>query len=197
VLDRRIPNSQTDAVRCDSEGGAYRLTCLLLSLGHRRIAMLSGPRGVSTAEDRVAGYRRALKEAGLDVDSAMVYYGEFSLESGYDMTLQVLARTPRPSALFAGNNFIAIGALRALRDTGLRVPEDLALVGFDDLPADLVVDPFLTVAAQPAYEMGRQATELLLARLSEKAPAAYQEIVLPTEIVVRKSSGQALEQQDG
>jgi LacI family transcriptional regulator len=197
VLDRRIPNSQTDVVRCDSEGGAYQLTCLLLSLGHRRIAMLSGPRGVSTAEDRVAGYRRALKEAGLDVDSAMVYYGEFSLESGYDMTLQVLARTPRPSALFASNNFIAIGALRALRDTGLRVPEDLALVGFDDLPADLVVDPFLTVAAQPAYEMGRQATELLLARLSEKAPAAYQEIVLPTEIVVRESSGQALEQQDG
>ena len=196
VLDRRIPNSQTDVVRCDSEGGAYQLTSLLLSLGHRRIAMLSGPRGVSTAEDRVAGYRRALAEAGVDVDAAPVCYGEFSLQSGYAMTLQVLARTPRPSALFAGNNFIAIGALRALRDTGLRVPEDLALVGFDDLPADLVVDPFLTVAAQPAYEMGRQATELLLARLSEEAPAAYQEIVLPTEIVVRQSSGQRLEQQN-
>ncbi len=196
VLDRRIPNSQTDVVRCDSEGGAYQLTRLLLSLGHRRIAMLSGPLGVSTAEDRVAGYQRALAEAGVDVDAAPVCYGEFSLQSGYDMTLQVLARTPRPSALFAGNNFIAIGALRALRDTGLRVPEDLALVGFDDLPADLVVDPFLTVAAQPAYEMGRQATELLLARLSEEAPAAYQEIVLPTEIVVRESSGQRLEQQN-
>lgn len=193
VLDRRIPNSQADAVRCDSEGGAYQLTRLLLSLGHRRIAMLSGPRGVSTAEDRVTGFQRALAEAGVDVDAAPVYYGKFSLESGYDMTLQALARTPRPSALFAGNNFIAIGALRALRDAALRVPEDLALVGFDDLPADLVVDPFLTVAAQPAYEMGRQATELLLARLSEEAPAAYQEIVLPTEIVVRKSSGPVLE----
>jgi len=197
VLDRRIPNSQTDAVRCDSEGGAYQLTCLLLSLGHRRIAMLSGPRGVSTAEDRVAGYRRALTEVGLDVDPALVNYGQFSLESGYTMTQQVLTVTPRPSALFAGNNFIAIGALRALRDAGLRVPEDLALVGFDDLPTDLVVDPFITVAAQPAYEMGRQATELLLARLSEEAPAAYQEIVLPTVIVVRESSGQALEQQNG
>ncbi len=197
VLDRRIPNPQTDVVRCDSEGGAYQLTSLLLSLGHRRIAMLSGPRGVSTAEDRVAGYRRALAEAGVDVDAAPVCYGEFSLQSGYDMTLQVLARTPRPSALFAGNNFIAIGALRALRDTGLRVPEDLALVGFDDLPEDLVVDPFLTVAAQPAYEMGRQATELLLARLSEETLTAYQEIVLPTEIIVRGSSGQMLGQQSG
>jgi LacI family transcriptional regulator len=197
VLDRRIPDAQADAVRCDSEEGAHQLTRLLLSLGHRRIAMLSGPQGVSTAEDRVAGYRRALTEAGLDVDPALVYYGEFSLESGYDMTEQILARTPRPSALFAGNNFIAIGALRALRDAGLRVPEDLALVGFDDLPEDLVVDPFLTVAAQPAYGMGRQATELLLARLSEETPAAYQEIVLPTVIVVRESSGQVLEQQSG
>jgi len=196
VLDRRIPDAQADVVRCDSEEGAYQLTRLLLLLGHRRIAMLSGPRGVSTAEDRVAGYRRALTEAGLDVDSALVYYGKFSLESGYDMARQMLAGTPRPTSLFAGNNFIAIGALRALRDAGLRVPEDLALVGFDDLPADLVVDPFLTVAAQPAYEMGRQATELLLARLSGEAPVAYQEIVLPTEIIVRESSGRVLERRD-
>jgi LacI family transcriptional regulator len=179
-------------VRCDSEGGGYQLTRLLLSLGHRRIAVLSGPQGVSTADDRVAGYRRALTEAGLDVDPGLVYYGQFSLESGYAMTQQVLAVTPRPSALFAGNNFIAIGALRALRDAGLQVPEDLALVGFDDLPEDLVVDPFLTVVAQPAYEMGQRATELLLARLSGEAPEAYQEIVLPTEIIVRQSSGQAV-----
>jgi LacI family transcriptional regulator len=192
VLDRLIPDAQADTVRCDSEGGAHQLTRLLLSLGHRRIAVLSGPQGVSTAEDRVAGYRRALTEAGLGVDPALVYHGQFSLESGYTMTQQVLAVTPRPSGLFAGNNFIAIGALRALRDAGLQVPEDLAMVGFDDLPADLVVDPFLTVAAQPAYEMGRQATELLLARLSGEAPEAYREIVLPTAIIVRRSSGQAV-----
>jgi LacI family transcriptional regulator len=192
VLDRLIPDAQADTVRCDSEGGAYQLTRLLLSLGHRRIAVLSGPQGVSTAEDRVAGYQRALTEAGLEVDPGLVYYGQFSLESGYTMTQQVLAVTPRPSGLFAGNNFIAIGALRALRDAGLQAPEDLALVGFDDLPADLVVNPFLTVAAQPAYEMGRRATELLLARLSKDAPEAYQEVVLPTEIIVRQSSGQAV-----
>jgi len=193
VLDRLIPDAQADTVRCDSEGGGYQLTHLLLSFGHRRIAVLSGPQGVSTAEDRVAGYRRALTEAGIDIDPALVHYGQFSLESGYTMTQQVLAVTPRPSGLFAGNNFIAIGALRALRDAGLQVPEDLALVGFDDLPADLVVDPFLTVVAQPAYEMGRRATELLLARLSGEAPEAYQEVVLPTEIIVRQSSGQAVE----
>jgi len=196
VLDRRIPDAQADVVRCDSEEGAYQLTRLLLSLGHRRIAMLSGPQGVSTAEDRVAGYRRALTEARLDIDEALICYGKFSLKSGYEMAQQMLARTPRPTGMFAANNFIAIGALRALRDAGLRVPQDLALVGFDDLPADLVVDPFLTVAAQPAYEMGRRATELLLARLAGQGPAAYQEIVLPAEIIVRESSGQVLEQRD-
>jgi len=189
VLDRRVPDAQADVVRCDSEGGAYQLVRLLLSLGHRRIGMLSGPPGVSTAEDRIAGYRRALAEAGLRGGAESVYFGEFTQASGYEMAQRALAATPRPTALFAGNNFIAIGALRALRDAGLRVPEDVALVGFDDLPAALVIEPFLTVAAQPAYEMGQRATALLLVRLSGQAPEAYQEIVLPTEVIVRKSSG--------
>ncbi len=186
VLDRRVPHAQVDVVRGDSERGAYRLIGLLLTLGHRRIAMLAGPQTVSTAVDRVAGYRRALAEAGLDADVELIYYGEYTQAGGYEMTQQVLTTTPWPTALFAANNFIAIGALRALRDAGLRVPEDMALVCFDDLPA---IDPSLTVAAQPAYEMGQRATELLLARLSGQAPKEYQEIVLPTEMIVRSSSG--------
>jgi LacI family transcriptional regulator len=189
VLDRWVPDARADVVRCDSEGGAYQLVRLLLSLGHRRIALLSGPPGVSTAEDRIAGYRRALAEAGLRGGAELVHDGEFTQASGYEMARQALAAKPRPTALFAGNNFIAIGALRALRDAGLGVPEDVALVGFDDLPAALVIEPFLTVAAQPAYEMGQRATALLLARLSGQAPEAYQEIVLPTEVIVRQSSG--------
>ena len=108
------------------------------------------------------------------------------------MTQQVLALTPRPTALLAANNFIAIGAYRALRDAGLRVPQDMAMVAFDDLPPALILEPFLTVAAQPAYEMGQRATELLLARLAGTAPAECQEIVLPTEIIVRRSSGDPL-----
>jgi LacI family transcriptional regulator len=189
VLDRRVPCSHVDVVRCDSEGGAYQLTRLLVSLGHRRIAMLSGPKDVSTAVDRVEGYRRALAEAGLDVDESLIYYGEFMQSAGYEMMGRVLSITPWPTAVFGGNNFIAIGALRALREVGLSVPEDIALVTFDDLPMTLLIDPFLTVATQPAYEMGRQATELLLARLSGQSPPDYQEIVLPTEIIVRQSSG--------
>ncbi|MEJ2554670.1 MAG: LacI family DNA-binding transcriptional regulator [Anaerolineae bacterium] len=189
VLDRRVPCTQVDIVRGDSVKGAYRLVRLLLALGHRRIAILTGPQDVSTALDRVAGYRQALTETGLDLDGNLIYYGEFTQTSGYEMTQQVLTIASRPTALFAANNFIAIGSLRALQDAGLRVPEDMALVSFDDLPQALVIDPFLTVVAQPAYEMGHRATELLLARLSGVAPVEYQEIVLPTETIVRKSSG--------
>ncbi len=191
ILDRRVPaDLETDVVRSDSEGGAYQLTNLLISLGHRRIAILTGPHDVSTAEDRVAGYRRALGDAGLDWE--MVLYGDFSLDSGYQLACQTLQNDERPTAYFAGNNFLAIGAFRALRDAGVKVPEQVALVGFDDLPEALMIDPFLTVALQPAYDMGFKATELLLARLAGQVPEASQEIVLPVEIVVRRSSGMAL-----
>jgi LacI family transcriptional regulator len=189
ILDRRIPNVRIDTVRCDSEGGAYALIRHLLELGHTRVAVLSGPRTVSTAIDRVTGYRRAMQAAGLDVSEELAMHGEFNQASGYAMAQQALALDPRPTALFAANNFIAIGAYRALRDAGLHVPEDVSLVAFDDLPAPLVMEPFLTVAAQPAYEMGQKATELLLARLSGEGPADCQEIVLPTEVIVRRSSG--------
>ena len=189
VLDRQVPGAQVDIVRGDSEGGAYQLVRLLLSLGHRRIAMLSGPVSISTAADRVTGYCRALQELGLEAQAELICYGEYTQESGYQMAQKVLSLIPRPTALFAANNFIAIGALRALREAGVHVPEDMALVSFDDIPPAFVIEPFLTVAAQPAYEMGRRATELLLARLSGQAPPECQEIVLPTEIIVRRSSG--------
>jgi LacI family transcriptional regulator len=189
VLDRRIPHVRVDTVRCDSEGGAYTLVRHLLELGHTRVAVLSGPRTVSTAIDRVAGYRRAMQAAGPGVNEELVIHGEYNQASGYAMAQQALALNPRPTALFAANNFIAVGAYRALRDAGLRVPEDISLVTFDDLPAPLVMEPFLTVASQPAYEMGCKATELLLARLSGEETAEPQEIILPTELIVRRSSG--------
>ena len=186
VLDRRVPGAEADVVRCDSAGGAYELVRYLVGLGHRHIAMLGGPAGTSTADDRLSGYRQAMREAGLE---EQVETGSFTQTSGYEMAQRTLSRSPQPSAIFAANNFIAIGAMKALQEAGLNVPEDMALVGFDDLPAALVMFPFLTVAAQPAYEMACKATELLLARIEGEGPEAVQEIVLPTELIVRQSSG--------
>lgn len=188
VMDRRVDCDDVDVVRVDSTGGAHQLVRLLLSQGHRRIAVLSGPSGISTSEDRIAGYRRALAEAGLGHDAEVVITGGFNQQSGYEMAWQVLNMTPRPSALFTGNNFIGLGALRALREAKLRIPEDISLVSFDDQLPDFSVEPFLTVVAQPAYEIGQRATELLLSRLAGTAPAAYQEIVMPTELIVRRST---------
>jgi len=189
VLDRRLPELMTDVVRCDSEGGAYELTRLLLSLGHREIAILDGPKDVSTSEDRLAGYRRALTEAGIPINSKREYYGAFNQESGFEMTHKVLAEAQKPTALFACNNFIALGALEALRELDLRVPEDIAVVGFDILPSA----PFLTVAAQPAYEMGRKGVEILLRKLDGGSSDQFQEVILPAEIIIRQSSGEQRE----
>jgi LacI family transcriptional regulator len=187
VLDRRVPGAQVDVVRGDSEGGAYELVRHLLDLGHTRVAALSGPETVSTSVERVVGYRRALREAGLSEDAEWVRYGQFTQRFGYETTTEIFAQARRPTAIFATNNFIAVGALRALRDGGLRVPQDVSLVCFDDLASAVLIDPFLTVADQPAYEMGRRATELLIARVSDPAVDGHQEIVLPTQIIVRRS----------
>jgi DNA-binding LacI/PurR family transcriptional regulator len=188
VLDRRVSARRLDEVRCDSVTGAYELVRHLIGLGHRRIAMITGRRNISTSTDRVAGYQRALLEAGIAMDPDLVRYDSFSLKAGYDRTREVLEISPRPTAIFAANNFIAFGTLRALREAHLHVPDDMSLVTFDDLPEDWHDDPFLTVLAQPAYELGRCAAELLLDRLKSPDKTRRREILLPGELIVRRST---------
>jgi LacI family transcriptional regulator len=187
LLDRRIPDLQVDIVRCDSEEGAYQLTRHLIDLGHQRIAALTGSRMVTTAADRITGYHRALAESGLE-DQAVEFYGAFSVDSGHSMTQQALALNPPPTALFTANNFIAVGAFRAIREAGLRVPDDISMVAFDDLTEANIIDPFLTVVSQPAYEIGYKATSLLLDRIAGNGSAEAQEIILPTQLITRRSS---------
>ncbi len=188
MLDRHIPGEQVDSIRGDSVGGAYELTRHLLELGHRRLAVITGQEYYSTASDRVDGFLKALAEAAIS-ETPQIYWGGFNQQTGYDYTQQILKTSPRPTAIFACNNFIAIGVMRALLSAGLRVPEDMSVVAFDDLPAAITIEPFFTVASQHAYEMGQKATELLLSRLADEGPEGYQEIVLPIDMIVRKSSG--------
>jgi LacI family transcriptional regulator len=192
VLDRQILGNDYDSVRSDSQDGACKLTRYLLELGHKRIAAITGRRDNSAAKDRVRGFLQAVEEAGLDEDQ-QVYWGEFSQETGYEFTRLILQSKPRPTAIFATNNFIAIGVMRALRDEGLHVPQDMSVVAFDDLPAAITIDPFFTVASQQAYEMGKKATELLIARLIDEAPKEPQEIILPVDIIIRRSSSTPLD----
>jgi LacI family transcriptional regulator len=192
LLDRYIPDVQVDIVRADSEAGAYKLTQHLLSLGHERIAILTGRQTVSTAVDRANGYMRALADAGLPESATQLYWGKFTQESGYDMACQALSAAQSPTALFAANNFIAFGALQALQEAGLNVPDEIAVVTLDDTPPTFPVDPFLTVLSQPAREMGQQAARLLLDRMNESIDSEYRHIVLPTELIIRASSGQRI-----
>jgi LacI family transcriptional regulator len=194
VLDRRIAARQVDSVRCDSEAGAYALTRHLVELGHRDIAVLTGSRDISTSVDRVAGCRRALDGAGLSLPDDRVRYGGFTYgksnqADGHRMAEELLeAPGPAPTAVFCANNFIAFGAIRALRERGLRVPDDVSVVAFDDLPEEWVSEPFLTCAAQPAYEIGHRAAELLLDQIHGSHEPKGQSVVLPFELIIRRSS---------
>ena len=187
VLDRCVSGVGIDSVRSDSENGAYGLIKLLIGLGHRRIVTITGPKDVSTSIERVAGYQRALVESGLD-GYAQVYYGAFNQQSGYEFATQAMTQSPRPTAIFGANNYIAIGIIQALRDLQIDVPGDVSVVAFDDFPESMLVAPFLTIVEQPAYEMGRMATELLLKRISGELTGEHQELVLPIEIKERGSS---------
>ncbi|MEP7285116.1 MAG: LacI family DNA-binding transcriptional regulator [Chloroflexota bacterium] len=187
LLDRRVPDVQVDVVRGDSVGGAYQLIDYLISLGHRRIAMLTGPEHLSSSTERVRGYKQACSTFGVEIDPSLIIFGEFRQDSGFDMTQQILEMSARPTAIFAGNNFIAIGVLKALHEAGIHVPDSISVVCFDDLPLMLVIDPFLTVAVQPAYDMGYQATELLLAKINGEQLSDNRDIILPTELIIRQS----------
>ena len=188
VLDRHMPDEEIDSVRGDSVRGAYEMTKYLLSLGHRHMAIVTGQEQQSTAYDRVMGAFQAFEEAALS-ERPQVYWGEFTVESGERNAKRAIQTDPRPTAIFATNNFLAAGTMRSLREAKIRVPKDMSVVAFDDLPTGLTFEPFFTVVAQPAYEMGKLATELLLSRLSGEGPKGYQEIVLPVEVIVRQSTG--------
>lgn len=167
--------------------GALAATRHLLGLGHRRIAVISGPADVLCSRARVDGYRTALEEAGAVVDPSLVRHGNFHVEGGYAHGRELLSRPDRPTAIFAGSDFQALGVLRAARELGLRVPEDLSLVGYDDLPVAQWIGPALTTVRQPLREMASTATRMLVSLARGEAPTNLR-IDLATELVVREST---------
>lgn len=193
VIDRRVQGGNVDVVRGDSEGGAYQLTNYLINLGHQRISLLSGPKKVSTSVDRVDGYQRAMTENRLE-EFIDFFYGEYTQESGECLTRKIFSRDTQPTAIFGGNNLISIGAMVALRKMNLKVPEDVALVSFDDIPENLSLYPFLTAIAQPPYEIGKKATELLVSRIKQQGSKHndFNEIIFPVELIIRESSGERI-----
>ncbi len=191
VIDRRVTGWDVDSVLSDSLASARALVRYLIAQGHRRIAAISGPPGTSTADDRLAGYALALREAGLAVEPALVRRGEFRTTAGERLAGELLDGDPAPSAIFAANNAMALGVIQGLEKRGVTVPRDMVVVCIDDLPNADRCFPYLTVVVQPAYEMGAQAAELLVSRLEAQAPLAPRHVVLPTHMILRGSPAPA------
>ena len=193
LVDRSVEGFDADLVQGDSVAGARALVDHLIALGHRRVAIVAEPTDVSSARDRITGYREALEAAGIDVRLELVAAsGAIDPQSARDATLQFLDLPAPPTAIFAVNNVAAVGVAEAVRARGLDIPGDVALVCFDDLGPTSRIDPFLTVLAQPAETFGTIGVQLLLDRVVGRGDERERTVVLPGKLVVRASSGAAL-----
>lgn len=189
AVDRRMLDLKVDTVVVDSTEGAYRAVEHLLRLGHRRIAFIGGPPEVMTAQERKEGYLAALRQFGIPPDPALIRTTDYKLEGGYRATSEVLELDHPPTAIFAANNLTTLGALNCIHEKDLRIPGDVAIVGFDDMPWSTSLNPPLTAVAQPAYELGRTAASLLLQRIKQPDREVV-EVKLSSRLIVRKSCGE-------
>jgi len=186
LVDRELTDLTLDTVLVDNLMGGLIATRYLVSLGHQRIACIAGPSSTNPSAQRLQGYQQALKEAGIPFDESLVRIGEFSALSGWSMGNDLLSMAEPPTAIFACNDMMAIGLLRAAHEKGVRVPNDMALIGFDDIEPVSFTNPPLTTIAQPKIEMSNKATQLLIQRI-KNPQRDHQYEILPVSLVVRGS----------
>jgi LacI family transcriptional regulator len=188
-LDRVLAEVNVDSVSVDNEGGSRICVQHLLAMGHRKIAIITGPTTLQTARERLQGYKEAIEGAKIDVKPELIREGDFRSESGYKLGRELLASSNRPSAVFVSNNMMALGVLRAVEELGLHCPEDVAIAMFDDFPLADVLHPRLTAVAQPAYSIGYRGAELLIERIEKKSVGHRPvRIRLTTELKIRQST---------
>ncbi|MCL4301309.1 MAG: LacI family transcriptional regulator [Anaerolineae bacterium] len=189
MIGRPTTSSGISFVDADNTEGAYRAVSHLARLGRRRIATITGPLDTPVGLDRRQGYLNALNERGYPLDEALIVEGDFTETGGYLAMQRLLPH--RPDAVFVASDTMALGALRALRGAGLVVPQDIALVGFDDLPGAAVADPPLTTVRQPIQQLGGQAVTSLI-DLLRHGPQPPRQTVLKTQLVIRSSCGEKI-----
>ena len=188
MLVDRLSSPDHDQVGVENGVATLALVDHLLGLGHERIAFVSGKRGLTTTNERLDGYSAAMRAAGLRVNEDLFVVGNSASEPARLATHKLLSGSPRPTAVIGGNNLMTLGVMRAVQEAGLRVPDDIALVSFDDFEWADLFSPRLTTMAQPCFEIGRRAIELLIARIAD--PGRPPETVrLHAELRVRESCG--------
>lgn len=184
-IDRRPKGCKKDCVLADDFTGTYEAISLLIKKGHKRIGFISGELGITTSDERLQGYKKALNDYGLDFDDSLIRVGESKIESGYNLTLDLVEKY-NVSALLVANNVMTMGTMIFSREKHIKIPEELAVIGFDDYDWTKITIPPLTVIKQPAYEMGEKAAQILLRRI-EHPKKSFKEYRLPTELVIRES----------
>jgi LacI family transcriptional regulator len=189
VIDRLVPDEVSPVVMADNFRGGYLATAHLIELGHRRIGYIRRPVDLSHSRGRYEGYKTAFQDHGMSLDENLVVKGGFVLEDGYRAVQELLALPAPPTAIFAYNDIMAIGALRALHEANLDVPRDFSLVGFDDIAQASFTCPSLTTVYLPKYEMGQRGANLLISLIEKRKPP--KELLTPLEVklIVRESTG--------
>jgi LacI family transcriptional regulator len=186
LIDHRGISDETSAVTATNQQGGYAATQHLIELGHRRIGHITGALDQGCARDRLAGYKAALEDHGITFDPELVQEGDFFQPQGYSGARALLRLSHSPTAIFAANDVMAFGAMEAVRECNLRIPEDISIMGFDDISEAANVHPPLTTIQQPLEEMGRIATRMLLERIRDPQ-RPIERVELPTELVIRQS----------
>jgi len=193
LVNRRVHNpllsKRLDYIVLDNCAGGYMAMEHLCRLGHRRIAIVAGGFNISTAVERTEGARKAMKDYAIKAEPSLLAECHFSKEMAYDATKRFLQMRNPPTALFVENDYMALGAREAILDTGLRIPEDVALVGFDDIAAAALKGVEITTISQKKYEMGSLAVRILIDKIEQKTPSMVNQIILQPEIIIRNSCG--------
>jgi LacI family transcriptional regulator len=188
LVDHQGVDFDVTSVGVTNQQGAFDGARHLIELGHRRIGFITGEMDVGCSRDRLIGYQEALRAAGIPLDPALIREGDFLQPRAYTCAQELLSLDEPPTAIFASNDVSAFGAMEAIRDRGLRIPDDVSIIGFDDIPQATQVHPALTTVRQPLAEMGRRAAQLLFTQINEP-DAPITRLELPTELIIRESAG--------
>jgi LacI family transcriptional regulator len=186
-FDRAVPEIESDKIVVDDFAGGYLVTQHLIDQGYRRISHLAGPQNLTTYCERKRGYMEALSKNALAYDDSLIIFNRLTSEEGQIAVQQLMSLSNPPDAIFCGNDTTALSAMIYLRNKGIKIPEDVGIVGFSNEPFSKVVSPSISTIAQPGFEMGQKAAELIIRKIENKE-RTYQTIVLPTELIVRESS---------
>lgn len=189
LIDRKKTiGEKTDCVVIDNIGGMEQMVKYLIDLGHTKIAMIYGSKEITPGIERLQGFNKAMREAGIVVNEDYVLNGMFSEDGGYECTYRLMKMNEPPTAIITANNVMTMGAFKALADNSIKIPADVSLAGFDDFPLAAYLTPSLTVVNRPTWEMGQTAAEILLERIENKdADHPKKEMVLPTNLLIRGS----------